>query len=225
MAHIRCMKNTILSAAVLGVFAVGALAQDAEIEITAEELPEMRWDHMPRHEAWNQAALDALNAHGRPLVDIVPEDIAAWCPYYPKADPDTRAAFWVGFMSALAKHESTYKPRAVGGGNKWFGLLQIAPATARGYGCRARSGEALKTGGENLSCALRIMAVTVPRDGVINAKDNRWRGVSADWGPMRSEAKRRDISSWLKSQPYCIEPVQKKRTFWDKLLGRNKPIQ
>ena len=70
-----------------------------------------------------------------------------------------RRAFWVGMMSALSKHESTYNTRAVGGGDLWYGLLQIYPDTARRYGCRARKGEALNNPVENLSCAARIMAV------------------------------------------------------------------
>lgn len=172
-----------------------------------EALPHARWAHRPEAALWTRSALAALKDHGKPLVTMIPRDIANWCPAYPLASPEERAAFWVGFMSALTKHESTYKPRAVGGGGLWYGLLQILPATARGYKCRARSGEALKNGSANLSCAIRIMALTVPRDGVIHAytkaKKRRWRGVSADWGPMRSAKKRRDMAGWLKQQSYC----------------------
>ena len=89
-------------------------------------------------------------------------------------------------MSALAKHESTYRPWAVGGGGRWYGLLQILPATARGYKCNARTGQSLKDGAANLSCAVRIMAHTVPRDGVIHGyRGRKGQGVTADWGPMR----------------------------------------
>lgn len=166
-------------------------------------VPRTRWAHQPDHLLWNRAALSALKGHGAPLVDMVPKDIQTWCPQYPQASDRERRAFWLGFMSALAKFESTYKPGAVGGGGKWYGLLQILPATARGYKCNVGTGEALKNGAANLSCAVRIMAVTVPRDGVVHAKDNRWRGVSADWGPMRSPSKRADMANWLKRQPYC----------------------
>jgi len=132
---------------------------------------------------------------------MVPGDINDWCPAYPTASDADRRAFWVGFMSALAKHESTYKARAVGGGGLWYGLLQILPATARGYGCNVGTGAGLQNGAANLSCAVRIMAVTVPRDGVIYGRGGR--GVAADWGPLRSPAKRRDMSRWLKQQAYC----------------------
>jgi hypothetical protein len=173
-----------------------APARDANV-------PNTRWTHQPDHLLWDRAALAALKSHGKPLVDMVPNDIQTWCPHYPEASDADRRAFWLGFMSGLAKFESTYKPKAVGGGGKWYGLLQILPATARGYKCNVGTGEALKNGAANLSCAVRIMAVTVPRDGVVHAKDNRWRGVSADWGPMRSPSKRADIANWVKRQPYC----------------------
>lgn len=168
----------------------------------------MQWGHMRNHVLWNEAAYVALQQHGAPLAQSVPTDIENWCPYYPQADLSTRRLFWIGFLSALAKYESTYKPTAVGGGGQWFGLVQISPATARGYGCRAGTGEALKTGADNLSCAIRIMAKTVTRDGVIHARDSRWRGVSADWGPMRSASKRNAMARWLKAQPFCQAPVE-----------------
>tara|TARA_R110002049_G_scaffold23545_2_gene83223 strand:+ start:34658 stop:35578 length:921 start_codon:yes stop_codon:yes gene_type:complete len=164
-------------------------------------VPRTRWQHMQGHTLWTRAALSALKSHGKGLVDLVPGDIDTWCPAYRNAPEDQRREFWVGFLSALAKHESTYKPWAVGGGGRWYGLLQILPGTARGYKCHAGTGEALKSGAANLSCAVRIMAVTVPRDGVIYGPGGR--GVAADWGPMRSASKRRDMSGWLRRQNYC----------------------
>jgi len=167
-------------------------------------VPRMRWQHMEGHTVWTRAALSALKDHGRPLVNMVPRDIANWCPAYPSNTDAQRRAFWVGYMSALAKHESTYKPWAVGGGGRWYGLLQILPATARGYKCNVGTGEALKNGAANLSCGVRSMAHPVQRDGVIHGRDKKWRGVSAEWGPMRSESKRRDMAAWLKRQNYCV---------------------
>lgn len=166
-------------------------------------LPRTRWQHMQGHALWTRAAMSALKDHGSPLVRMVPRDIAEWCPAYAENDDTLRSAFWVGYMSALAKHESTYKANAVGGGGRWYGLLQILPATARGYKCNVGTGEALKNGAANLSCGLRIMAHTVARDGVIHGRDSKWRGVSADWGPMRNPAKRADMARWLKQQTYC----------------------
>lgn len=175
----------------------------------APNLPRTRWQHMAGHALWTRTALAALKAHGKPLVDMVPGDIKTWCPAYPQADARGRRAFWVGFLSALAKHESTYKPWAVGGGGRWYGLLQILPGTARGYKCNVGDGASLKNGAANLSCAVRIMAHTVPRDGVISGPRGN-RGVGADWGPMRSAAKRREMSGWLRQQSYC-KPISTTR--------------
>ena len=197
------MKHLLVICASVMLATSCAEAERTPASASIEALPDMRWSHVEGHGAWNAAAIEALGDHGQPLVEIVPKDIETWCPAYPDAGPSERKAFWVGLMSAMAKHESTYKQTAVNPNGKWFGLLQIAPATARGYDCRAGSGAELKVGGENLSCAIRIMSVTVPRDGVIADKDSRWRGVAADWGPLRVPSKRRDISGWLKDQPFC----------------------
>ena len=160
----------------------------------------MRWDHLPDADVWTNATLGSLATHGQPLVDLVPADIDTWCPAYPEADEAQRAMFWSGMISALAKHESTWNPRAVGGNGRWFGLVQIAPATARGYGCVAGSGGALQKGPANLACAVRIMAVTAPRDGVVSAG---MRGIAADWGPFHSARKRQDMIDWVSRQSYC----------------------
>lgn len=163
-------------------------------------LPRARWETVPDATLWTRAALAALGGHAQPLTRAVPDDIGAWCPAYPEAGEAGRRAFWVGLLSTLAKHESTYRPWAVGGGGQWYGLLQILPATARGYGCRATSGSALKHGADNLACALRIMTYTVQRDGVVA---RGMRGVAADWGPFHSRSKREDMRAWLRRQPYC----------------------
>ncbi|MFQ6548397.1 transglycosylase SLT domain-containing protein [Aestuariibius sp. 2305UL40-4] len=166
-------------------------------------MPRTRWDFRRDSALWTRAAMSAIDAHGAPLLDVVPRDIAEWCPAYPEASDEQRKAFWVGLMSSLSKHESTYNPQAVGGGNLWFGLLQIYPPTARGYGCHATTGRMLTDAADNLSCAVRIMAVTVPRDNAVALHDGRWRGVAADWGPMVSSAKRRDMARWTRRQTYC----------------------
>lgn len=166
----------------------------------AYEMPDLRWDHVRGSGRWTRAAMRAIDSHGKSLIDTVPRDIAEWCPAYPQASDFDRKVFWVGLLSTLSKHESTYRQTAVGGGGLWYGLVQILPATARGYGCEARSGEALKDGELNMSCAVRIMDVTVPRDGVVS---RGMRGVAADWGPFHSARKREDMRTWIRAQPFC----------------------
>jgi hypothetical protein len=89
-------------------------------------------------------------------------------------------------------------------------LLQIYPDTARRYGCRARTGEALKNPVENLSCAARIMAVTVERDQAVAVCYTRWRGAAADWGPMTKPKKIAEMSAWTSHQTYC-QPLENTR--------------
>ncbi len=165
-----------------------------------ERPPVMRWDHRPEAPVWTASTLDALRGQGAVLAMTVPEDIETWCPKYPAASLEERRQFWAGLLSTLAKHESTWRPEAAGGGGRWIGLVQIAPATAQNYGCGAHSVSALKNGAANLACAVRIMAHTVTRDGVISAG---MRGVAADWGPFHSSAKRSDMAAWTRAQPYC----------------------
>lgn len=192
------MKPLVLAAfCALGACSGGLFAAKSQpIEMT------MRWDHISGSDAWTEATMAALATHGAALPALLPADIDDWCPGYEDQDAVGRSAFWAGLISALAKHESTWNPRAVGGGGLWFGLVQIAPPTARGYGCEARSGEALKTGPANLSCAVRIMASTVPRDGVVS---RGMRGVAADWGPFHSARKREDMRAWTRAQSYCAK--------------------
>ena len=134
----------------------------------------------------------------------VPDDIAAWCPGYEDATEKERAAFWVGLLSTLAKYESTWNPKASGGGGKWIGLTQIDPRTARWFGCQAQSVAELKDGAANLSCAVRIAAVQVAKDdALISDAGGKWRGVARDWAPFRSKSKRADMAAWTRSQSYC----------------------
>ena len=163
-------------------------------------LPHVRWGSRNGRANWTRAIIKGLRSHASNLPHIVPRDIQTWCPAYANAGLEQREAFWAGMISALAWHESTHRPDAVGGGGLWYGLVQIYPDTARRYGCKARSGSALKDPEDNLSCALRIMAVTVERDRVVS---RGMRGVAADWGPFHSRRKREDMIAWTRKQSYC----------------------
>ncbi len=164
-------------------------------------LPVMAWDHTGAHaDDWTAATLAALETEGAELLSQVPADIGTWCPNYVQAPPQERAAFWAGLLSALARFESTWNPRAVGGGGQWFGLVQISPATARGYGCDADSASELTDGAANLQCAVAIASETVTRDGVVAAGGG---GFAADWGPFASAEKRAEMAAWVSRQDYC----------------------
>lgn len=167
-------------------------------------LPAMRWDHRPEAAEWTAATLEALRAEGAVLASTVPADIETFCPNYVEATMPERRAFWAGLFSALAKHESTWNPKAKGGGGQWIGLMQIAPQTARAYDCDAADTAGLTDGGANLACAVKIAARQVGRDGaIVSDGTGGWRGVARDWAPMRSAAKRADMAQWTSQQSYC----------------------
>lgn len=194
------MRKTLLAALGALVMTTACVPASEEPVEPAPLVPVARWDHRPEAEIWTRAAMDALDGPGAPLVSLVPEDIDVWCPEYAELSDEGRKAFWVGLLSSLAKHESTWRPEVSGGGGKWFGLLQISPGTARGYGCEAQSASALKNGAANLRCAIRIMGRTVARDRVIAAGG---RGVAADWGPFHQTRKRTEMAEWTRQQDYC----------------------
>ena len=81
------------------------------------------------------------------------------------------------------------------------GLMQISTKTASAYTCRAQSSSALKDGSANLSCAVKIIARQVGRDGVVAGGGRQ--GVGRDWGPMSKSKVRADIAAWTSKQSYC----------------------
>jgi|GEM_PF-612504 len=198
------MNMARLSIVGLGVIALVAFScsrsPDPVTPAVVQGPVKVRWDTEDSSARWTRAAMDALDSHGAPLVSFVPEDIGQYCPGYEDADPRDRKAFWINLIASLSYHESTWRPDVSGGDGRWHGLLQISPATARGYGCVAGDAEALKDGALNLACGIRIMAETVPRDGVISRDMD---GIAADWGPFHQERKRNDIKAYTQGLPYC----------------------
>ncbi|MEK6216949.1 MAG: lytic transglycosylase [Boseongicola sp.] len=194
------MRRVALVLTLLSVLVLYACGRAPSPEPEAPSYVPARWDSAPGSAQWTASALSSLDSHSAALVKLVPADIDDYCPGYEAAGESSRKEFWVNLVASLSFHESTWKPYVSGGEGRWHGFLKIAPATARGYGCQAGDAGKLKDGALNVSCGLRIMAVTVPRDGVISAG---MRGVAADWGPFHQQDKRRDIQSYTNSLPYC----------------------
>lgn len=164
-------------------------------------LPAMGWDARPEAADWTRRALGAVGRHDSELAGRVPGDIDTFCPLYRTAGLADRRAFWVGLMSATARHESSYNPKASGGGGRYVGLMQISPGTARLAGCGATSSEGLKDGAANLECAVEILAPHVAQDGMVAGKGRQ--GMGRDWGPFSRKSKRAEIAAWTASQAYC----------------------
>ncbi len=174
-------------------------AQVEAQEMALAQEPPMRWGERNGSDEWTRATLAALDREGVTIMSNVPNDITEFCPNYRQLAQPGRKAFWAGLLSAVAKHESTYNPQASGGGGRWLGLMQIAPATWRNYDCDGN----IKNGADNMACAVKIMSRQVARDNAVARDDGGWRGVARDWAPMRSSSKRADIAAWTSSQSYC----------------------
>ena len=174
---------------------------DLSAYLPGTALPAMRWDQRPEAAEWTTRSLVAVAAHDDVLASKIPADIETWCPGYSSAPFPARRAFWAGLLSAVAKYESSWNPRASGGGGRYIGIMQISPGTASNHGCAATSSAALKDGGANLECAVKILAYQIERDGVVAGKGNR--GIGRDWMPLRKSAKRSEMAEWTRNQAYC----------------------
>lgn len=173
--------------------ACASVPQESDPEVAA------RWNFRPEAAQWNSAMIEALLTHGSDMVETVPADVQTFCPDYAEASPSQRAAFYVAFFSGLARFESTWNPRAAGGGGAYQGLLQISPATARHHGCDLGP-DGLFDGADNLACAVRIASAAVTRDGVLVEDAG---GVAADWPPMRNAAHRAEVAEFTAALPQC----------------------
>ena len=113
----------------LALVSAFALAACAELRPAPEPVaePVMRWDHRPEAAIWTRASMEMLNSDAAILTRVVPSDAEDWCPGYTHADAETRAAFWTGFMSALARYESTWNPDAVGAAGAGSGCCRSRP--------------------------------------------------------------------------------------------------
>ncbi len=187
--------------AVLAALSLSACVEGETSLSMSNFRPAMRWDHTREASAWTGNTLMAVAEEDAKLADLVPADIETWCPGYAEASLPERRAFWVAMLSTLAKHESTWNPRASGGGGRWVGLTQIAPSTARQYGCEATTSSELKDGTANLACAVEIMADNVAADGLVAGNGSL--GMGRDWAPFRKASKRTDMAGWVSQQSYC----------------------
>ena len=101
----------------------------------------------------------------------------------------------------VGKYESSWNPKAAGGGGKYIGIMQISPRSAAHHGCAADSASELKDGAANLECAVQMVSKSVATDGV--AVGSGRQGIGRDWMPFRNGEKRAAMRAWISAQPYC----------------------
>jgi hypothetical protein len=161
----------------------------------------MAWDHRPEAAHWTISTMSAVAAEDPVLAARIPADIDTWCPGYETASLGERRAFWTGLISAVAKYESSWNPRAAGGGGAYIGLMQISPRSAQNYGCDANTVSELKDGAANLQCAVEMVAYHVASDAMVAGGGSK--GIGRDWMPLRDAGKRKAMAAWTREQAYC----------------------
>ncbi len=161
----------------------------------------MGWDARPEAPVWTERTIAAVARHDSRLTDVVPDDIGVWCPGYENASEQDRRAFWAGLMSAVARYESSWNPKASGGGGRYIGVMQISPRSAANHGCTADTTSELKDGAANLECAAQMIAASVVSDRMVAG--NGRKGAGREWMPFRDAKKRAAMSAWTSAQPYC----------------------
>lgn len=190
--------------------------------------PPMSWEEQQESAAWTEAALSALSSEGVTLMSSMPADVLEYCPNYAKQTQPQRAAFWAGFVSAMARQESGLNPLASGGNGLRMGLMGISPKSAKSSGCEG----SLLDAKANVTCAVRILAREVARDGAIHSaaqgapalvephaaseakggeksgrgitiNAGRWFGVAREFVSLRSAGGRSAIANFTRRQSYC----------------------
>lgn len=156
------------------------------------------WDERPDGAQWTSFTRAALATDGRALLKAEPTDAAAYCPAYATLNEEEREAFWLGLISSMARFESGFRPNTsfqesfndrTGRPVVSRGLLQLSHESANSglYRCGIQNSEELHDPRTNLTCAVKIMAALVSRDGTIGTRQNgRWRGGSAYWSVLRT---------------------------------------
>lgn len=155
------------------------------------------WDHV--HPEWTPILVEALKEHGESLLSG-----------YREGECGDRIAFYVMFLSSLARYESNFKPETTYTENFYDnqgeliisrGPLQLSKESANGYGCKITDEKQLHDVKTNLSCGVRILNKWVDNDGVIHGKSasGKWLGGSRYWSPLRSAEKTATIMKKARS--------------------------
>ncbi len=172
------------------------------------------WKNANEDGTWTAIAESAVKA--TQLSMLAPKDIGAFCPTYEGLDQSKRVRFWVGLLSAMAQHESRFKPHAkyvepaiVGANNRNVvsrGLLQISMESAnqKAYDCGIRQAGDLHKVEVNLNCAARIMQHWVQKDGLIAAASQPAVGAARYWSVLRAwKGPLGEITTFTRSMNIC----------------------
>jgi hypothetical protein len=165
----------------------------------------MDWDgEHPDAESWSHMTYDGLNDFGDNLLNVIPSDIANFCPNYEQLNIVDRKMFWIHLISSMTRLESNFNPQASfqeafndakGRPVISRGLLQLSIESALAYGCDLRDALQLHDPRSNLICTIKILNRWVGQDGVISRQARgRWLGGARYWSVLRRFSNRNPVS-------------------------------
>jgi hypothetical protein len=208
------MKKQIIACVLGALLAACATTSSSSVGLPSRGYPPAGWSARIEAPAWTAAAHQALDAEAAGLLAATPGDIDAFCPGYRSADAAGRRAFYVLFLSEIARIESNFDPAArrldpAAGSrrnNVNTGLLQISQERANANGCGIVDQRQLEDGATNVRCGVRILADLVGRDGVLTGYQRGWKGAARTWAPLRDTARIAQVQAATNAAPYCRRP-------------------
>jgi hypothetical protein len=172
------------------------------------------WHKVNTDGSWTQAA--EVGVAATQLPNLVPKDIALFCPNYESLDPARRKQFWAALLSAMARPESNFKPEtkyvepeitdATGANVTSRGLLQISRESAnqKAYSCGIKQAEDLHDPSVNLACGAKIMSYWVTRENLIAAQVKPATGAARYWSVLRAWRNHlQELTGFTKSLEFC----------------------
>lgn len=161
--------------------------------------------------------LRELDRLDQSFFDIVPRDAHEWCPAFARQSNEGRKAFYLGFISGIARFETDFRAHVKyleAGGHYSRGLLQLGQLALSYYPdsrCDV-SGDPrqLHDLQENLSCGAMLVEYWVRRDnyiasdGNVGDADGRYFGAARYWSTLRAGRRGHDeIKEFTRNLPVC----------------------
>lgn len=177
-----------------------------------EEDVEACWIHKKESDAWTIATLKALDEVGVRLLTTQLGDSAEFCPNYDNLSSSDKRAFWVYFLSAIAKRESNLNPKLTYTESfndstktkvRSRGLLQLSYESSKLYGCGFTTRKEIYVAEKNLRCGIKILDHWITIDGAIagKTKNKTWRGAARYWSVLRKPR----AKAWIKKQTSTLD--------------------
>lgn len=140
------------------------------------------WDRKSDGAEWSREVLEEVRSRSE-IFDSA-KDINDFCPSYAVASSFQKESCWLRIVSAMARYESSFRPRATyieSSGATSVGLLMMNPEHCPG----ANTLEQQQSASANIRCALARMSLLIKRDGYISGPAEA-KGAAAYWSVLRS---------------------------------------